>query len=146
MTLRERALALLARREHSGAELARKLAPHAPAEDIATLVEHLRRENLLSDVRYAESLARARDGRHGSLRLRADLRVQGVPEEQCDAVLAQARARDLEAARALWQRKFGQASPDRAERARQMRFLASRGYPTEVIRRVVAGADDVDAD
>jgi regulatory protein len=146
VNLRERALALLARREHSSAELARKLAPHAPAAEIAALVETLRRENLLSDARYAEALARARDGRHGSLRLRADLRAQGVPQDQCDAVLATARARDLEAARALWQRKFGRAPADAADRTRQMRFLAARGYPAEVIRRVVAGADDFDAD
>lgn len=146
MNLRERALALLARREHSSAELARKLATHAPVEDVAALVETLRRENLLSDARYAEALARARDGRHGSVRLRADLRAQSVPQEQCEAVLASARARDLEAARALWQRKFGRAPADASERARQMRFLAARGYPAEVIRQVVAGTDDFDAD
>lgn len=139
MTLRERALGLLARREHSRAELARKLAPHGEADEIAALLDGLERENLLSNERYAENLASVRAGRHGSLRLKADLRDKGVPEAVIAETVREARTNDLEAARAVWAKKFGTPPADAAERARQMRFLAGRGFPLDVVRRVLGG-------
>ena len=142
MTLLERALNLLARREHSRAELARKLAPHVEDEDLDGLLDDLEREKLLSNARYAEMLAHARSGRHGSLRLKADLRDKGVPAEVMESTLAEAREHDLEAASAVWLKKFGEAPRDAAERVKQMRFLAGRGFPLDVVRRVVGGEED----
>lgn len=142
MTLRERALNLLARREHSRAELGRKLAPHAEADEVEALLDVLERENLLSNTRYAEMLAHARSGRHGSLRLKADLREKGVPAVVIDATVSAAREGDLEAARAVWLKKFGAPPANAAERARQMRFLAGRGFPGEIVRKVLGGEDD----
>lgn len=142
MTLRERALNLLARREHSRAELARKLAPHVEDEDLDSLLDDLEREKLLSNTRYAEMLAHARSGRHGSLRLKADLRDKGVPAEVMESTLAEAREHDLEAASAVWLKKFGEPPRDAGERAKQMRFLAGRGFPLDVVRRVVGGEED----
>ncbi len=142
MTLRERALNLLARREHSRAELARKLAPHVEDEDLDSLLDDLEREKLLSNARYAEMLAHARSGRHGSLRLKADLRDKGVSAEVMESTLAEARENDLDAARAVWRKKFGEPPRDAAERAKQMRFLAGRGFPPDVVRRVVGGEED----
>ena len=141
MTLRERALGHLARREHSRAELARKLSAHGEADEIAALLDTLERENLLSNARFAESLANSRADRHGSLRLKADLRDKGVTDADAAEVVRQARQHDFEAARAVWQRKFGRPPEDLAERARQMRFLAGRGFPLDVVRRVVGGDD-----
>lgn len=132
----------LARREHSRAELARKLAPHAEADEIDALLDVLEQEGLLSNARYVEMLAHARAGKHGSLRLKADLREKGVPESEMSDALDLARMQDLEAAHTVWQKKFGELALDSAERARQYRFLASRGFPTEVIRRVIGGLDD----
>jgi hypothetical protein len=79
------------------------------------------------------SLAHARAGRHGSLRLKAELRDKGVPDDLTGEVLAQARAGDLEAAREVWRRKFGHPPADAAERGRQVRFLAAEDF-REVIR------------
>lgn len=142
MTLRERALNLLARREHSRAELARKLSPHAGVDEVAALLDDLERENLLSNTRYAEMLVHARSGRHGSVRLKADLREKGVPAEVIDAAVGEAREGDLAAARGVWQRKFGAPPRDAAERGKQMRFLAGRGFPADVVRKVVGGEED----
>lgn len=140
MTLRARALNLLARREHSRAELARKLAPHGEADEIAELLDALEREGLLSNERYAEALATARASRHGSLRLKADLRDKGVPEAVVAEVLRGARDNDLEMARTVWAKRFASHLPvNAAERAKQMRFLAGRGFPLEVVRRVLGG-------
>ena len=142
LSLRGRALNLLARREHSRVELARKLSPHGDPDEVAALLDDLERENLLSHARYAESLAHTRAGRHGSLRLKAELRDKGVPDEVITQVVAQAKEQDLLAAREVWERKFGQLPKDAAERARQMRFLAGRGFPAEVVRRVLGGLQD----
>jgi regulatory protein len=139
MTLRERALGLLARREHSRVELARKLAPHGEADEIAALLDELERENLLSNARYTEALAISRAGRHGSLRLKADLRDKGVPEGLVADAVREARAHDPDAARAVWAKKFGRLPADAVERAKQMRFLVGRGFPLDVVRRVVGG-------
>lgn len=142
ISLRARALNLLARREHSRTELARKLAPHGDPEAVAILLEDLERENLLSNQRFAESLAHARAGRHGSLRLKADLRGKGVPEAVIGQVVDDARAQDLAAARVVWQKKFGQLPRDAVERARQMRFLAGRGFPADIVHRVVGASEE----
>lgn len=142
MKLREAALNFLARREHSRAELARKLAAHGEAEDVASLLDALEQEGLLSNTRFAESLANGRLGRHGSLRLKHELREKGVPEAILSQVVQDARCHDLEGARAVWQKKFGRPPADSAERAKQMRFLAGRGFPADVVRRVVGGDED----
>jgi regulatory protein len=142
VSLRKRALGLLARREHSRAELARKLSAHAEADEITTLLDQLEQEGLLSNSRYAESLANARLGRHGSRRLKAELEDKGVPAAVVAEVILGARENDLESARAVWAKKFGRLPADAVERARQMRFMAGRGFPADVVRRVLGGEDD----
>lgn len=138
-TLRERALRLLARREHARVELARKLAPHAEsAEQLETLLDELTARRLLSDERYVEMRLNARSARFGNARLAHELRTQGVADELVSEALASA-ADELTRARQVWQRKFGEAPADAGERARQMRFLMSRGFSGETIRRVLRG-------
>lgn len=137
MELRERALRLLARRERSRAELARKLAAHGEPEAIAAVLDALEREGLLSDARYAEALAHAYQGRHGSLRLEQALRCQGLAEELISRVVQGARAQDLEACRALWQKKFGASPTTLKDKARQYRFLLGRGFPAEIVAQIV---------
>jgi len=140
-TLRERALRLLARREHARAELARKLAPHAESElALEALLDDLAARRLLSDERYVEMRLNARAARFGNARLAYELRTQGVSDELVGAALA-ASGDELARARAVWQRKFG-GRPDAAdagEHARQMRFLLSRGFSGETVRRVLRG-------
>lgn len=143
ISLRERAIALLARREHSRAELARKLTPHDEMSELPGVLDELERAGQLSDSRYAEALAHTRAGRHGSLRLKADLRNKGVAEADAAEAVAEARSQDMMAARAVWAKKFPRVPANAAERAKQIRFLAGRGFPLEVILRVL-GTDDAD--
>ena len=139
LTLRERALRFLARREHARAELARKLAPHAEsAEQLGALLDDLAARRLLSDERYAEMRVNARSARYGNARLAHELRTQGVADELVAEALA-AGDDELTRARAAWRRKFGAPPADATERAKQMRFLMSRGFAGETIRRVLRG-------
>lgn len=140
-TLRQRALRLLARREHSRAELARKLVPHAEsAETLNAVLDELVARRLLSDERYVEMRLNARSARFGNARLAQELRTQGVHEELVDAALAGCND-ELTRARAVWRRKFGDRplTEDAAGRAKQMRFLMSRGFSGETVRRVLRG-------
>ncbi len=140
-SLRERALRLLARREYSRAELARKLAPHVESAEVLTaLLDDLTSRSLLSDERYVEMRMNARAARFGNARLAYELRTQGISEELVDAALIGSED-ELARARQVWQRKFGDTGKagDAADRARQMRFLMSRGFSGETIRRVLRG-------
>jgi regulatory protein len=153
LSLKGRALRHLARREHSRAELERKLAPYAEevpestaAEQIRAALDDLAARGLLSDARVAESTLAGRGQRLGSRRLAQTLRDKGLAPELISATLVQARGSELARAQAIWQRRFGRAPADVAERARQMRFLAGRGFEADVIRRVLQGASsDTDA-
>ena len=142
-TLRERALRLLARREHSRAELARRLRPHlAPEDDLDAVLDDLARRKQLSDDRYAESRANALARKFGAARITRELRAKGVDKALAEGAAAAARATEVERARAVWTRKFRVPPTTREERARQMRFLQSRGFSFDAIRAVVRDADD----
>ena len=142
-TLRERALRLLARREHSRAELGRKLAAHlAPGDDLESLLEDLLRRKLLSDERYAESRVHSLSRKFGAARIAHELRAKGLDKELAERASGAVRSTEVERAREVWHRKFRVAAKTRAERARQMRFLQSRGFSFDAIRAVVGGKDD----
>jgi regulatory protein len=143
-SLRARALRLLARREHSRLELQRKLAPHAQNPDeVSDLIEDLVRRGWLSEQRVVEQIIHARREKLGSQRIRRELLEKGVDEELVSRALPQLRDGDMAAARALWQRKFGKHPADAAARAKQVRFMQSRGFALETVLRVMRqGSDD----
>lgn len=143
--LRERALRLLARREHSRAELARKLENAGFArDDIAPLLDAFEAKNWLSDRRFAESWVADHCARAGSVKLAYDLRQRGVGDSIIESVLGEQRDSELDRARAVWNKKFGTAPADAAEKARQMRFLQNRGFTSDVIRRALNATSDHD--
>ncbi|HEX9684643.1 MAG TPA: recombination regulator RecX [Burkholderiales bacterium] len=140
-SLRERALRLLARREHSRAELGRKLSLHAgePAE-VERVLDDFEQRGWLSEHRVVEQLVHARRSRFGARRIERDLRQKGISEEAVSAALAGLKGGELEAAREVWRRKFGGTQPRRPkDRARQVRFLQGRGFDLETILRVIKG-------
>jgi regulatory protein len=154
LSLKARALRYLAMREHSRAELARKLARHVedspgdPADArIQRALDELAERGLLDEQRAADALVTAQAARFGALKLRQSLRTRGVGAEEAALALAAVEGTELDRARAVWRRRFGPgnagpASVSPADRARQARFLAGRGFSGDVIRRVVRGLDD----
>ena len=139
--LRVRALQLLTRRDYSRAELQKKLAAHAEsAEELASVLDTLQGERLLSDHRYATQRVTARAGRYGDARLKQELRLKGVSDDDIAAALPEG-GDETERCLAVWQRKFGQPAQTPEERAKQMRFLQYRGFSGDAIRRVLRGAD-----
>ena len=139
--LQQRAVSLLARREHTRAELARKLSPHGTAEEIATVLNELARTGLQSDARFAESYVRSQAARQGAARLRQTLRTKGVATELIESGLIDLPD-EMERAREVWGKKFTAPPTDAREWAKQARFLQGRGFSTEVIRRLLKDIEE----
>jgi regulatory protein len=126
----------LARREHSRAELRRKLAPRAAeGDDLEALLNDLARRGWLSDARFAEHTARAKARRFGPLRVAQYLKSRGVDEDAIAAGLLAAGAEASASIEAIWARRFKALPADEKERARQVRFLQGRGFALEDILR-----------
>lgn len=143
MTVRERALGYLARREHTRAELARKLAPYCEEhEDITALLDDFTERGWISEARYTDMLVTARQGKYGSRRVAQELREKGVSEETIAAALPDILENDVVTARAVWARKFGVPASDAAERARQIRFLLGRGFPLDTVYKALGGNEE----
>ncbi|NWG39023.1 MAG: recombination regulator RecX [Hydrogenophilaceae bacterium] len=136
--LRDRAMAYLARRDHTPLELARKL-QHAGYEedDIQTVLDELSQRGWLSSHRFAENYVTQKLERFGGQKLAYELRQKGVEESVVQQVLEETKDTELERAREVWRKKFGKPPADQKEKARQIRFLQSRGFSAETISRAM---------
>lgn len=142
-SLKGRALRLLSGREHSRAELERKLQRFEEEPgSLAQALDDLQAKGFISEQRVIESVLNRRAAKLGASRIQQELQGKGLaPELVAEAVRA-LRASELARAREVWRKKFAHAPQDAAERAKQMRFLASRGFGGDTIHRVVSGGAD----
>lgn len=172
LSLKARALRWLAQREHSRAELERKLLrslqaqarkqeqadasaaaagqgartsppPQGPLpgpEEIAAVLDRLAAAGLLSDERAAASVLNSQAARSGQRRLQQLLQAKGLPDDIVRQSLAEVHSSEFDRAWALWQRRYGQPPRDAAQRARQQRFLAARGFSFDIVARVLRQA------
>ena len=140
-----RGIELLSRREHSRLELFRKLSRSLQEgetiDDVNEALDTLQAKGYLSNERYAEARVRSREQRYGNARLAYELRMSGVNEDEIRGAL-NASGSELERARRVWARKFSEPPQDARERAKQIRFLASRGFSFDVIGKVIEGANE----
>ncbi len=128
----------LARREHTRAELHAKLQPHVQeGEDLEAVLDGLEQHNWLSDARAADMMVTARRGRFGTQRIAYELRQKGVAETLIGDALPHLKETELDAARDVWKKKFGVLPHDQKEKAKQVRFLQSRGFSLDVIFKVL---------
>ncbi|MBP8295334.1 MAG: recombination regulator RecX [Burkholderiales bacterium] len=147
LTLRQKALRALARREYSRVELARKLggADDAPAA-IETLLDEFEASGWLSDTRFAGGAARQRQGRYSQRYILEDLKHKGIAGDTARDAVSALEQDDYATALALWRQRFGTPPADQKEKARQVRFLQSRGFALSVVFRVLreqgVAADD----
>lgn len=139
LSLKGRALKALAGRERSRVELERKLASfeEEPGQ-LAKLLDDLQAKGFLDDQRAADSLANHRGRKLGTARVVQEMKARGIEAEAIAQSTLQLKATELERAREVWRKKFGEPPADAAERGKQMRFLIARGFSSDIIRRVVA--------
>src|SRR5690349_4441982 len=123
-SLKGRALRLLSQREHSRLELERKLAKYEEEPGtLAQALDELAARDFLSEARVVQSVVHQRAGRMGALRVKQELQQKGIGAEAIAGAMAQLKSTELERAREVWRRRFGQPPADAAERAKQTRFL-----------------------
>lgn len=147
-SLKARAVAMLSRREHSRLELARKLAPHTDPSDpqqLDRVLDELERDNWLSDVRFAQSLAHRRASQKGSALVLQELRQHGLSNDQLSSIGQSLQSTELQRATEVWKKKFGSPPADAREYARQFRFLASRGFASSCLKQILGSLDSTDA-
>jgi regulatory protein len=144
VSLKARALRWLAQREHSRAELRRKLLRVLPDDEepasVEATLDWLVERGYLDEARFAASRVRVREVRFGNRRIESELKAAGVALD--DATAAQLRASEQLRAQTVRDKRFGALPADAGERARQARFLAGRGFSTDVIRRVLRPSGD----
>ena len=142
LSLRVRALKALARREHSRQELHAKLLPHAEdAGEVGRLLDDFEKRGWLSEARFVEQVSTVRRRKFGAARILHELREKGVSGPALETARANLKGSEVDAARAVWQKKFGSLPATPEERAKQSRFLAGRGFSAEVVHKVLRGED-----
>ena len=141
ISLKGRALRYLAGREHSRAELVRKLAPHEEEPgQIERVLDDLQAKDFISEARVVASVINRRAASLGGARLRQELQAKGIDAQRVRDAVEQLKDTELERAQEVWRKRFGEAATDTKQWARQVRFLMARGFAAEVVRRVVPPA------
>jgi regulatory protein len=159
-SLKARALRLLSMREYSRKGLSVKLeesaarmlkisstkegdeagAPEIPlTSQIEAVLDDFEARGWLSDERFAEALVRRRSERFGARKIQDELAQAGVDSSKTSELLRSLKETEYQRAHELWQRKFGVLATEQKERARQYRFLASKGFSSDVVSKIVAG-------
>ena len=143
-SLKGRALRLLSQREHSRKELEQKLKPHeeTPGE-LAEALDFLAAKDFINEKRVVESVVNRRASKLGAARVRQELVAKGLPADDIAEAVEAMRSTELGRAIQVWRKRFGAPPSDASERAKQVRFLVSRGFAPEVVRRVVDGSDEL---
>jgi regulatory protein len=139
---RAQAIRLLARREYSRAELEQKLLVQGwERKELRAALDELASAGYLSDSRYARSVAVQKAGRYSRRGIVSELKAKGVGQPEIDSALAEANIDDEATLKGLWERRFGHAPTDEREKARQVRFLQSRGFALSAILKLLRAAE-----
>jgi regulatory protein len=137
-SLKNRALRLLTLREHSRPELERKLAVHEEqAGQLALVLDDLEAKGFISEERVVASVVYRRSSKLGAKRVGQELQHKGISQEAVKEAVAELQTTELDRARAVWLKKFGQTATTPKEKAKQLRFLISRGFSTSVLYEVL---------
>ncbi len=148
ISIRNKALQLLSRRDHSKKEIQQKLSlafPDAPAEEIEDLLHNFIELGWISDARFAEQWVYFRSQRYGQQRLKHELYEKGIDNEIIIKVLEEVRRNEEANARAVWQKKYPTPPSNIVERNKQLRYLANKGFSLPVVYSVVTGTFDEDS-
>jgi regulatory protein len=143
LSLKGRALRLLSGREHSRVELERKLAAREEEPgQLRRVLDELQAKGFIDEQRVLESVLHRRAARLGAARIRQELQAKGLDPQMVARAVESLRSSELQRAREVWRKKFGEPPADARERGQQARFLAARGFGGEVIGRVLSGGEE----
>ena len=142
--LYDAAIKILMRRAHSVSEMKKALARRCKDENrLKSVVERLKRENLIDDARYAKQFVRFRTEtrKQGQFRIARELRARGVPDRHIEAALKEA-AEDANPAALIRQRierklRLTRGEIDERKLASLYRSLLGAGFPADLIRKEI---------
>jgi regulatory protein len=141
LSLKGRALRLLSGREYSRAELVKKLTPFETTEgELAKALDELQAKDFINEQRVVDSVLHRRSSKLGAARIKQELQSKGLDAGAVLDAVDLLKSTEVERAREVWRKKFGAAPENASERGKQMRFLMSRGFGSEAIRKVISGA------
>lgn len=141
--MRQRALDYLGKREYSYYELSQKLKPFVEepdgtgVEQITAILEDFKKRGWLSDERFTEQMVYARKAKFGSAKVANELREKGVAENLIADAIDKLKETEFDNALAIWRKKYKASPQNREEWAKQARFLQSRGFGFDLIKKVL---------
>lgn len=142
-SLRQRALDYLAKREYSYVELGKKLKAYAEEnDDIPALLDDFKARGWLSDQRFTEQIIHARKAKFGTAKIAHELREKGIADHLITDAVESLKATELNNATEVWRKKFKAYPQSREEWAKQARFLQSRGFGFELIKKILTVNDN----
>jgi regulatory protein len=116
--------------------------------ELAQALDDLQAKGFIDETRVLESIVNHRAAKLGNGRIKQELQAKGLAPAAVTQALLDLKDSELARAQGVWQKKFGVPATDANERAKHYRFLLTRGFSAEVVRKVVqqSGAPDEDFD
>lgn len=134
LSIKARALRYLSMREHSRIELARKLSPYVEeVDELNALLNWLEDSKFLSDQRFSEALVHKRQARFGNQKILAELQSHNLSKDDLSSIKDELQETEMQRAVDVLWRKFAEPPADHHEKAKQMQFLAQRGFSSRAI-------------
>ena len=134
----DKALTLLARREHSARELKSKLARKGlDAAESASALADLQAKDFQNDARFGEMLVRSRIAQgYGPRWIIAELKTHGIAEAKARALIDAGNPDWPTLIRELVRRRYGAKPENLAERVKRANFLLRRGFDAATVQSV----------
>ncbi|MEP7156583.1 MAG: recombination regulator RecX [Betaproteobacteria bacterium] len=138
-----RALAFLSRRDSSRTQFIQKMiAGGYEKSEVEAAADWCQQQGFLDEGRYVEGAARRLSAKYGTSRVLHTLRQKGATEESIAEVTSDLKENELAQARAVWVRKFREPPADANAKSKQIRYLQTRGFSFDIIKRVITGVED----
>ena len=144
LQLKKRALYYLGKRDYSRVELGRKILTYSESlgidkVDLELVLNELEEKDWLSDDRFSEQFVLSKKRKFGARKIAHELKLRGVNESIISRVLRDIKDDEFLLAKKIWEKKFNQIPITIDEKAKQIRFMQSRGIEVAIIHQILSG-------
>jgi len=144
LQLKKRALYYLSKRDYCRVELRRKILAHSEfleisKADLELVLDGLEEKDWLSDNRFSEQFVLSKKRKFGARKIAHELKLRGVDESIISRVLKDIKSDEFLLAKKIWEKKFNQIPITIDEKAKQIRFMQSRGIEVVIIHQILSG-------
>ena len=142
--LKKRALYYLGKRDYSRAELRKKILVYSETleitkDNLELVLDELEKKEWLSDIRFSEQFVLTKKRKFGTRKIAHELKLRGVEELIINRVLKDIKDDEFFLAKQIWEKKFNQIPITINEKAKQIRFMQSRGIEVSIIHKILSG-------